>query len=188
MVLRDGENPLFEGVFLKDDDVHHVKLLSKYNAKKAADDVDLEDLEPDETMVVYRDSDRYLAQALLIGRSFDGVASSEQANSSMCGHDKLPFNVQQNAQESETTWGFGLETLGRLVRRQSDVGGSLSTGGSQQSLAATIGDTNGCSTTRQVALVAAAADCTYVQNNGNSTATRSNIISIYNSVCDDLHD
>jgi hypothetical protein len=190
MVLRDGENPLFEGVFLKDGDIHHVKLLSKYNAQRVMDDVELESTDPENTLVVYRDSDRYMAQALLIGRSIEGVASSREANTSMCGHDRLPFNIQQNTQGSETAWGWGLEALGRLVRRQSgggDVGGSLSTGGSQQSLAATIGDTNGCLTTRRVALVAAAADCSYVNTNGNSTSTRSQIINIYNSVCPGLY-
>jgi hypothetical protein len=181
MVLRDGENPLFEGVFIKDGDIHHVKLLSKYNSLKNMDDVDLPDADPNETMVVYRDSDRFIAQALLLGRSIDGIVSSEEANSSMCGHDRLTFNTQGNVPSRGFGWDTW-DTFNRLVRRQSDVGGSLATGGSKTSLAATIGNTAGCPSTRQVALVAAAADCTYVQAHGNATTTRAQIISIYNSV------
>lgn len=175
MVLRDGLDPLFEGVFLKDGDVHHVKLLSKYNAQKDSEDMEFGDEDPEETMVVYRDSDRFIQQGTLVGRSLGDALSAEEANSSICGHDRLEFNMQ------ERSGGFGLDLLGRLVRRQDT--GTVSTGGSRSALAATVGNTNGCETTRRVALVAAAADCTYVSKHGNATATRAQIISIFNQVC-----
>jgi hypothetical protein len=175
MVLRDGSNPLFEGVFLKDGDVHHVKLLSKYNAQKDIEDMEFDEEDPDETMIVYRDSDRFVQQGTILGRSVGDALSAEEANSSICAHDRLEFNMQDRSK------GFGLDFLGRLVRRQDT--GSVSTGGSRSALAATVGDTTGCQTTRRVALVAAAADCTYVSKHGNATATRAQIISIFNQVC-----
>jgi hypothetical protein len=176
-VLRDGSSPLFEGVFVKDGDVHHVKLLSKYNLKKDSDDVHIGFEDEEETMVVHRDSDRLISQAKLLQRSADSILTSTEANISLCGHDGLSFNVQ-NEQRLRGVW---YNSLGRLLRRQgSDISGA--TGGSQAQLGSTIGDTTGCTTTRQVALVAAAADCSYVTMNGNSSSTRSNIISIYNQV------
>jgi hypothetical protein len=175
MVLRDGSNPLFEGVFLKDGDVHHVKLLSKYNVQKDLDDVEFGAENPEETMVVYRDSDRFVQQGTLLGRSVGEALSTEEANSSMCAHDRLEFNMQDRSR------GFGMDLLGRLVRRQ-DTGSGISTGGSRSALALTVGNTNGCETTRRVALVAAAADCAYVSKHGNATSTRSQIISIFNQV------
>ena len=178
MVLRDGENPLFEGVFLNEGDVNHIKLLSEYNQRRETDDVDLAMMQPEETMVVYRDSDRVIAQAGLLGRSVDGVATTQEANTSMCAHDRLAFNMQERGQSPDSAW----DIFGRLVRRQNDVGGNIPTGGSRAQLAQTVGDTNGCSTTRRVALVAAAADCAYVSKIGNSSATRSHIISVYNQV------
>jgi hypothetical protein len=175
MVLRDGSNPLFEGVFLKDGDVHHVKLLSKYNVQKDLDDLEFGAENPEETMVVYRDSDRFVQQGTLLGRSVGEALSAEEANSSMCAHDRLEFNMQDRSK------GFGMDLLGRLVRRQ-DTGSGISTGGSRSALASTVGNPNGCETTRRVALVAAAADCSYVSKHGNATSTRSQIISIFNQV------
>jgi hypothetical protein len=176
-VLRDGSEPLFEGVFIKDEDVHHIKLLSKYKLRREPDDVDIDFEDSDGTMVVYRDSDRYPSHATLLQRSVGEILSSEDINTSMCGHDRLEFNMP----ESKHSSGFGLGLFSGLHRRQSDTGGG-NTGGSRAQLQSTIGDTAGCPTTREVALVAAAVDCSYVTQNGNSTSTRSNIISIYNSV------
>jgi len=126
-------------------------------------------------MIAYRDSDRFISQAKLLQRSAEGVVGLDEANATMCAHDRLAFNMQG----PESSRGLSFDLFGRLVRRQgNDVSGT--TGGSRAQLASSIGDTDGCPSTRQVALVAAAVDCTYVTNNGNSSATRSNIISIYN--------
>jgi hypothetical protein len=180
-VLRDGLEPLFEGTFVKDGDVHHIKLLSKYRLRKDIDDAEIDFDDPDERMVIYRDSDRFISQTTLLQRSVGNMLSTNEANASICAHDRLEFNMQGRSKPRS----FGLDVLGRLVRRQGgDVGGNLATGGSRAQLASTIGETTGCPTTRQVALVAAAADCSYVAKNGNSSATRTNIISIYNQVSD----
>jgi hypothetical protein len=169
-VLQDGSEPLFEGVYIVDGDVHHVKIVSKYNMKKELDDAEVDVGDENGRMVVYRDSDRFVSQAL-VQRSVEGVVSSDQTNVSGCATDRLEFNMQAPVKR---------RGLGSLYRRQSDISGSM--GGSQSQLASTIGNTNGCTNTRQVALVAAAADCSYVTNNGNASATRANLISVYNSV------
>lgn len=182
-ILQDGAKPLFEGVFLHDRDINHLKLLSKYMIGKEEADVGFGDDYPEDTLVVYRDSDRYISQARLSERALNGYARMEESNVSMCGHDQLEFNMQR----SDQSFGSGWNLFGRLRRRQSDIGGSLATGGSRSALAATIGDTNGCSATRRVALVAGAADCGYVTTLGNSSAARSHIISIYNQVINFVH-
>lgn len=179
-ILQDGSDPLFEGAFVNDEDIYHIKLLSKYNARKDIDDVDIGTESENEIMIVYRDSDRFFTQTTLIGRSIDGVASTEEANKTMCAHDRLEFNIQQRERRKRA---FGLNLLDRLVRRQGgDISGNIG-GTTRADLQATIGNTAGCPKTRQVALVAAAADCSYVAQNGNSSSTRSNIISVYNQVC-----
>jgi hypothetical protein len=178
-ILRDGSNPLFEGVFVADGDVHHIKLLANYNRDRELDDATVEFDDTEEKMVVYRDSDRFISQAQLFQRSVDGTASSYDTNASICAHDRLEFNQQAWKKPND----LGFDLFRRLVRRQgSGDTGSGTTAGSRAQLAATIGDTAGCPNTRQVALVAAAADCAYVANMGNVSNTRSNIISIYNQV------
>ena len=183
-VLQDGSHPLFEGAFLNYDDIYHIKLLSKYNARKDLDDADIGTENEDDIMVVYRDSDRFFTQASLIQRSIEGVVSSAEANRSMCAHDRLEFNIQQRERRKSA---FGVDLLNRLTRRQGgDISGNIG-GTTRADLQATIGDTAGCPQTRQVALVAAAADCSYVTANGNASATRSNIISIYNQAYPSLN-
>jgi len=170
-ILRDGPEPLFEGVYIVNGDVHHVKVAAKYNMQKDDNDADVDIGDEHGRMVVYRDSDRFILQQGLAPRSADDVVSSDHTNVSICATDRLEFNMQP----AVTRRGFG-----SLYRRQSDIGGS--TGGSRSQLASTIGNTNGCPTTRQVALVAAAVDCSYVTDNRNASATRSNLITVYNSV------
>jgi len=170
-VLRDGSEPLFEGVYIVNGDVHHVKVVAKYNMQKDEDDANVNVGDEHGRMAVYRDSDRYVLQRELVQRSVDEAVSSDQTNVSICATDRLEFNLQP---------GVTRRAIGSLNRRQSDTGGS--TGGSRSQLASTIGNTNGCPNIRQVALVAAAVDCSYVTGNGNATATRSNLISVYNSV------
>ena len=180
-ILRDGSNPLFEGVFIKDEDVYHIKLLENYNRHRELDDATIGFDDTGEEMVVYRDSDRFFSQATLRQRSLDGTASLDETNTTICAHDRLEFNQQAG----ERSRGFEFDLHGRLVRRQGSGdtgGGGLATGGSRDQLATTIGDIAGCSTTRQVALVAAAVDCSYVTKMGNASNTRSNVISIYNQV------
>jgi hypothetical protein len=177
-ILRDGEKPLFEGVFIQDGETNHVKLLSDFNAGRDEGDVEFGENYSEDTIVIYRDSDRFVSQAALLARAVDGFDTAENANRSMCAHDRLAFNMQERGSSFTSAW----DLFGRLRRRQSDVGGGIATGGSRSQLATTIGNTNGCSTTRQVALVAAAADCSYVSHFGNASAARSHIISIYNQV------
>jgi Metallo-peptidase family M12/Disintegrin len=178
-ILQDGDVPLFEGTFLKDEDVYHIKMLSTYMSHKEIDDAEVNG-EVDDTMVVYRDSDRFISQTQqLVQRSIEGVVSADETNMSICAHDRLEFNMQPRKRDNKA---IGFDFFGRLVRRQSggDISGNIGSI-TQSQLASTIGDTNGCPQTREVALVAAAADCSYVTRFGNSSSTRTNIISIYNS-------
>jgi len=157
-------------------------LLANYNRQREIDDARVGFENTEEKMVVYRDSDRYISQATLLQRSVEGTLSSHEANTSMCGHDNLEFN---KVQLEEKTGSYGFDTLRRLIRRQGDTT-NIATGGSKAQLATTVGNTNGCPNTKQVALVAAAVDCSYMTRMGNASNTRSNIISIYNQVFSSL--
>ena len=165
-------------MFINNKDVYHIKLLANYNRHREQHDATIGFDDPEEKMVVYRDSDRFLSQVKLRQRSVDGTESSREINTTICAHDRLEFN-RQTAEKSK---GFGFDLLGRLIRRQGGDTGGGNIGGSRAELATTIGDTAGCSATRQIALVAAAADCSYVTKMGNASNTRSNVISIYNQV------
>jgi hypothetical protein len=145
--------------------------------QKDEEDVDFEYDGIEDKMVVYRDSDRFVSRAKLLERSVGGVVSSDEANTTTCAHDRLEFNRQI----TEQSQGLGFDLLNRLIRRE-DTGSGIATGGSRVQLGSTVGNTAGCPTTRQVALVAAAVDCSYINKNGNASTTRSNIISNYNKV------
>lgn len=192
VVSQDGENPLFEGAFTLLHDAHHIQFLSTYTRTKHELDP-VVDLHESRGMVVFRDSDvidRNFYRQGLVGRGYgteDGV---------MCHSDKLDFNVQPEhlvnrmIMEPELPrgriWGgIGLEDL-FLKKRQNVDGGDGFTGGSGNTagvnLRSTIGSTDGCPTTRQVALIGVATDCTYTADFDNDDdKTRTNIITQINS-------
>jgi hypothetical protein len=138
--------------------------------------------------------DRDLFTQGLVGRG-----EEESAEGVMCPSDKLDFNIQPDhlvnrmIMEPELpkgrVWGnIGLEDLylGGLRKRQNVDGNDGFTGGTGNSagvnLRGTIGNTDGCPTTRQVALIGVATDCTYTADFENDDEkTRSNIITQINS-------
>lgn len=192
LVKTDGLNPLFEGAFTLRHDVHHIQLASSYMRTRHELDPKV-DLTGDETMVVFRDSDVESGMNTqgLVGR---GIAIDIEEDF-MCSSDRLGFNIQPSnainmmiTEMPKAGWGgFGLESLfrGGLTRRQNVDGSNSFPGGSGNSagvnLKSTIGNTDGCPTTRQVALMGVATDCTYTADFASPEAARANIINQINS-------
>ena len=186
-VERDSENPLFTGAFLLNHDAHHVQLRSRYMKTRRAFDPELE-VSGDEYMVVWRDSDLKKAedgiQTVLEPRRIDDEGLQ-------CHASNLTFNGPHNPIHSQNFLDtfpdnnrgfFGVEDFfNRALNKRNDLdtGNSGNTGG--LNLKSTVGQTKGCPTTKQMALVGIAADCTYISDFTNEETARSNIISQFNS-------
>ena len=176
-ILRDGISPLYEGVFSVNHDHHHIQLSSNYMKNRHEMDPKIE-LEQDEYMVVWRNSDVAPEGALRdLKRDLQGPT---------CAHDQLAFNTNPNhpvhqdvlRRSKEPTWGE--MPLGNLFgKRQID---SQSGGNSAGvNLVQSIGQTQGCPSTRKVALVGVATDCTYTGTFNSTESTRQNVITQMNS-------
>ncbi|KAH0565224.1 hypothetical protein GP486_001385 [Trichoglossum hirsutum] len=178
VVRRDGVKPLFEGAFAIAHDHHHIQLQSSYMQTKHELDPHIEESD-DECMVVFRDSD--------IGQPKTELKRSEDRGLH-CPADDLIFNTQPEhpvysnvLRRDEGFWGsMPLNSL--FGKRQIDTGTGGKTGNSAGvNLKSTIGDTSGCPTTRKVALVGVATDCTYSGSFNSTETARQNIITQINS-------
>lgn len=179
VVQRDGLDPLFEGAFTVMHDHHHVQLRSNYLQTKHRLDPGLED-STDEYMVCFRDSD--------FGRQARTELKRSDLVDRSCQADKLPFNsdpnhpvFQQVLKRDIGFWG-SMPMSSLLGKRQIDTSGIPDGGNSGGvNLKSTIGNTAGCPTTRKVALIGVATDCTYTTAFNSSDAARSNVITQINS-------
>jgi hypothetical protein len=177
VVRRDGVSPLFEGAFTVHNDHHHVQLSSSYKQTKHQLDPELEWAD-DEYMVVFRDSDISSDQA---HAELKRDAESHYA----CSSDSLEFNLMPDhpvyANMLKRDDGFWTTPISSLLgKRQLDnpSGGGNSAG---VNLVSTIGNTAGCPSTRKVALVGVATDCTYTASFNSTEAARQNVITQMNS-------
>ncbi|KAI1432367.1 zinc metalloprotease mde10 [Xylaria sp. CBS 124048] len=174
-VLRDGPHPLFEGTFRVHGIYHHIQRASTYRRTRLDEDPDAP-LAADDYMILWRDSDI----------SPDSYAPGQELkrelgeNSSVCASDLLDFN---NQLDHPVHLGLDLRDLtsidpSGIFRRQSDQipGG---TGGGPD-LANSIGSTQGCPTSRKVALVGIATDCTYTAQFDSKANVTQNIINMVN--------
>ncbi|KAF2404899.1 zincin [Trichodelitschia bisporula] len=158
-VHKDGEEPVFDGVFAVGRDNYHVQLRENWDATRlAADPV----LEEGEGRMVLRKRDVDLG----------------------CPADRLDFNmdplhpVYSGIDDEDAFWSTPVSHL--FGKRQMDTGtGAGNTGG--VNLASTIGQTAGCPSTRKVALVGVATDCAYTASFTSADLAKSNIISQMNS-------
>lgn len=190
VVERDGVDPLFTGAFLLNHDAHHIQLRSWYMKTKEAMDPELE-TSGDEFMVVWRDSDvkksQLEKQAVLGVRSLEREVQCHANNLTFNQignpiHQKIFLDPSSHSKHDGLFGSFGLENLfsRSLDKRNSlDTGTVGNTGG--LNLKSTIGQTSGCPTTKQMALVGVAVDCTYIAEFTDEPAARSHIISQFNS-------
>ena len=177
---RDGIDPLFEGAFTILHDHHHIQLHSNYMQTKHEADPHLEPGE-DEYMVVFRDSD--------IGRQTQHTEFKRSlAEQSSCSANFLSFNSDSSHpvysppfKRDTRSWGsMPLHSL--FGKRQIDTSGIPSGGNSGGvNLSSTIGNTAGCPSTRKVALIGVATDCSYTASFSSNETARQNVLAQINS-------
>lgn len=176
-VHRDGGRPIFEGAFRVMGDHHHVQTSTNYRKTQHHGDP-VAEFADDEYMVVWRDSD--------IRQDHDGMHEELKRGlngASTCSSDRLDFN---NLDTHPIFSGLDLRDTSavesaHLFGRQQVDGGSTSGNSGGVNLASTIGSTEGCPTTRKVALVGIATDCTYTAQFSNDSTVRQNIIQQVNT-------
>ncbi|KAF7933717.1 uncharacterized protein EAE98_003426 [Botrytis deweyae] len=184
IVKKDGDEPLFEGAFRLDGDHHHIQTKSSFMSTRHALDPSLPE-EGKESMVVWRDSD--------IGTGYtednEGLMHPDLRRSARedpsCSADGLNFNTMNNpinnyepmARREEGFWG-SISTRAIFGRQLDTQSGGNSAG---VNLATTIGSTAGCPSTRRVALVGIATDCTYTAAFNSTETARENVIQVLNS-------
>ena len=177
---RDGIDPLFEGAFTILHDHHHVQLHSSYMQTKHEVDPILEPGE-DEYMVVFRDSDigQQTQRTELKRSQFEQASCS--ANSLLFNSDSSHPVYSPPFKRDERSWGsIPLHSL--FGKRQIDTSGIPSGGNSGGvNLSSTIGNTAGCPSTRKVALIGVATDCSYTASFNSSDSARQNVLAQINS-------
>lgn len=178
VVLQDGPSPVLEGAFRLNGDHHHILTSKNYVRTRVDGDPSVGDL-PDDAMVVWRDSD--------IGGIISDELKRDLAEEASCSSDTLEFNqdmehpvyrgLDARAEPSDTTlWSLSTRAL---FGRQID--GTTGGNGAGVNLAASIGSTEGCPTTRKVALLGMATDCTYTGLFDTQADLRTHIIQQVNS-------
>ena len=178
-VVLDGPSPVFEGAFSIMHDTHHVQLRSKYFETRHEDDP-LLDFQGTSPMVLWRDSDTIRES---------GHSDLKRRDLEMtCAANKLSFNsdpmhpVYQGMIKRDIP-SLGSSSLFSLFgKRQIDTSG-MPTGGNSgaANLSSTIGQTAGCPSTRKVALIGVATDCTYTGTFDSTEDTRSHVIQTINA-------
>lgn len=182
-VHRDGPQPLFEGAFQLYGDHHHVQTTENYEKTRLRNDPDIE-LRSSEYMVVWRDSDLIPDSYLEHGVDELKRALAERTS---CTAGSLVFNRDENHPvyrgidqvDRRSLWAS--MTPNRLFGRQSSIDGTTGGNSAGVNLTAAIGSTTGCPTSRKVALIGVATDCTYTADFANETAARTNIINQVNT-------
>lgn len=181
-VLQDGKDPVFEGAFSVDLDSHHLQTARHYQRVRHLDDPEitqdiLQQASLDQRMVVWRDSDILSDHELRYSTGLKRSATSQH----VCSADDLHFNVDP---EHPVYVGMRKRTTGSMSfnhlfgKRQTDV--TTTGNGAGVNLVSTIGQTQGCPTTRKVALVGVAIDCNYRAKYDSEQAARENVISQIN--------
>lgn len=179
---RDGPNPLFEGALRVERDHFHIQTSTNYRKTKHPSDPAADEF-PEEYMVVWRDSD--------IMTQLPGLDELKRdLGGHSCMSDSMDFNMNPDhpvyegivtpsqlelAQGISPWWSMNAMSIFR--RQDSTLGGN----GNVDSLGSTIGSTNGCPTTRKVALVGIATDCTYTAAFESNSDVTENIINLVNT-------
>lgn len=182
MIHKDGDEPLFEGAFRVEGDHHHIQTRTHFMQTKHALDSMLE-VKDKEYMVIWRDSD--ISEDVY--QDFEGGMHGELRRSTggerSCSADRLDFNMQPDHPvyagmlKRDDSWSS--VTTKSIFGRQID--GQTTGNSAGVNLLSTIGNTAGCPTTRRVALVGVATDCTYIAGFNSTESARRNVIQVINA-------
>lgn len=196
MLHHDGSHPLFEGGFRVDNDHHHIQLSRNYMQTRVPEDpiIETEDegvLDSYEHMIVWKDSDIKGNDHFTINHDHGfGFGDPDELKrravpvEASCHSDKLDFNNEEDhpvyrammtrdEDFQEKRW-HAMSPRALFGRQNLD--GTTSGNGAGVNLAGSIGSTQGCPSTRKVALVGIATDCTYGQAFPARTNISNNVI------------
>ena len=153
MVFQDGLRPVFEGAFQLDGDHHHIQTWQNYKSTKRSLDPDFGSADKD-GMIVWRDSDVV---------SKESLERRREKNDRSCEFDDIPFN----------------RGLSSITRSELNISYIAARQGGRNHISS-IGSKAGCPTSKQVARVGVATDCTYTATFPSIEAARENIIAQFN--------
>jgi hypothetical protein len=180
-VHDDGKEPVFEGAFRIHGDHHHVMTSTNYRQTMVEGDPIILP-EDQEYMIVWRDSDIIPAE-----ESWDEhqeLRRDVMEREASCTYDALDFNADESHPiyrgiDVRSEERFASTSPRELFARQID--GTLGGNGAGVNLASTIGNTAGCPSTRKVALVGMATDCTYTSRFPSKANVTTNLIQQVNT-------
>ncbi|KAK3622192.1 hypothetical protein LTR56_022347 [Elasticomyces elasticus] len=184
MVDRDGREPRFEGAFAVNHDHHHIQSSENYIRTRHRLDPEVEATRDGESyMVLWRDSDIQPSASQI--RHQDLKRSVLQEDVPSCQADGLSFNLQPEhpvyvgmlKRDSEA---YGVMDLANLFSKR-QIDGTTGGNSAGVNLVSTIGNSQGCPSTRKVALVGVATDCTYTSSFNSTESARSNVIQQMNT-------
>ncbi|KAK5690163.1 hypothetical protein LTR97_012351 [Elasticomyces elasticus] len=184
MVDRDGREPRFEGAFAVNHDHHHIQSSENYIRTRHRLDPDVEATQDGESyMVLWRDSD-ILPSASQI-RHQDLKRSVLQEDVPSCQADGLSFNLQPEhpvyvGMLKRDNKAYGVMDFANLFSKR-QIDGTTGGNSAGVNLVSTIGNSQGCPSTRKVALVGVATDCTYTSSFNSTESARSNVIQQMNT-------
>lgn len=183
-IRRDGNAPFFEGAFSVDQDHHHIQSSRNYQQTRHRLDPEIPQLDEHgkQYMVLWRDSDIVSDAANLqhqeLRRSMEGDVPTCQADT--LGFNMNPEHPVYLGMMQPPSKSYGAMDFSHLFsKRQIDSTTGGNSGG--VNLKSTIGNPAGCPTTRKVALVGVATDCTYTGAFDTEQDLRQNVISQMNS-------
>ena len=180
VIRRDGVDPLFEGAFTIMNDNHHVQFRSNYMSTKHELDPDAEP-SPDEYMVLFRDSD--IQPKPWVSHGHAELKRSNGLKTSCSAH-QLNFNSNpQHPIFRRDAGAWGNMPSGSLFGKRQIDGNGIPAGGNSGSvnLKLSIGKTDGCPSTRKVALIGVVTDCGYTGSFNSTESAHANVITQINS-------
>ncbi|WPH04215.1 Hypothetical protein R9X50_00710400 [Acrodontium crateriforme] len=177
-IHRDGQDPHFEGVFSVHHVNHHVQSSDKYLQTRHRSDPMIEPaLDGQEYMVIWRDSDLVSSKSL----GHEDLRRNFEEDAPSCQFDGLGFNMQPDHPVYSNVLRRDAKSLGsmdfsHLFGKRQNIDGTTGGNSAGVNLTQTIGNSAGCPTTRKVALVGVATDCTYTASFNSTESLRANVI------------
>ncbi|KAK0872348.1 hypothetical protein LTR87_012457 [Friedmanniomyces endolithicus] len=183
-VNRDGEVLQFEGAFAVHQDYHHIQSAGNYLRTRHPLDPEIEAAsDGDDYMVLWRDSDILPSAEQLQHQQLRRSVLENDAPT--CQADGLSFNLQPDHPVylgimKRDMKSYGVMDLASLFSKR-QIDGTTGGNSAGVNLVSTIGNAQGCPTTRKVALVGVATDCTYTASFNSTESVRQNVITQMNT-------
>ncbi|KAI7853791.1 Metallo-peptidase family M12-domain-containing protein [Circinella umbellata] len=179
-IKHDQSYPVFEGAFRAHQDTYHVKATNNYRMAKRSDDADLQEHHIGSHMVIYRDSDT-------VSTSLLKRQDQETTHIPTCGYNPDIHGVATPAHDEF------MHNMGSANTQQQQQHNPLAGFADPSQFNALVGFDGGlsslhkrappagCPTTKKIAYIGAAADCTYAQFYQSPERAREQIINDFNT-------